>query len=64
MIFVKFVLLVLAIFVTLLWVTKLATDCVSASYGSLTKEDAEKDGILRIYLIAIISILWSIILII
>ena len=58
----KVILLMVAIFVTLLWFTKLITDCVSAMYGNnFSDENAQKDGILRIYMITIISILWPII---
>jgi hypothetical protein len=53
------------LFVTLLWVTKLITDCVSAMYGNdFSNETAQKDGLLRIYMIAIMSILWPIVIII
>lgn len=62
--FIKFILLVLAFFITLLWLTKLVTDCVSAMYGNnFSEESAQKDGILRLYMIAAMSILWSIIII-
>lgn len=62
--FIKFILLVLAFFITLLWLTKLVTDCVSAMYGNnFSEESAKKDGILRLYMIAAMSILWSIIII-
>ena len=65
MIFVKFILLVIALFVTLLWFTKLVTDCVSAIYSSnFSNESAEKDGILRLYMILVMSVLWSIIIVI
>jgi hypothetical protein len=62
MIYLKFVLFVFALFITLLWFTKLVTDCVSAIFGgNLSKENAEKDATLRIYMITIMSILWPII---
>ena len=62
MIVFKVILLMAAIFVTLLWFTKLITDCVSAMYGNnFSDENAQKDGILRIYMITIISFLWPII---
>jgi hypothetical protein len=62
MIVLKVILLMIAIFVTLLWFTKLITDCVSAMYGNnFSDENAQKDGILRIYMIFIISVLWPII---
>lgn len=62
MIVFKVILLMVAIFVTLLWFTKLITDCVSAMYGNnFSDENAQKDGILRIYMITIISVLWPII---
>lgn len=64
MVFIKFIVLFLAIFVTLLWFTKLVTDCVSAMYGSqFTDEEAKKDGVLRLYLITIMSILWPLVII-
>lgn len=57
--FLKFILLVLAFFVTLLWFTKLVTDCVSAMYGSnFSEESAQKDATLRMYMILAMSILW------
>lgn len=60
MVFIKFIVLFLAIFVTLLWFTKLVTDCVSAMYGKeFTDESAQKDGMLRLYMILSMSILWS-----
>ena len=52
----------LAFFVTLLWLTKLITDCVSAIFGNnFTEEGAKQDGLLRLYLIALMSILWPLI---
>lgn len=57
--FLKFILLVLAFFVTLLWFTKLVTDCVSAMYGgNFSEENAQKDATLRMYMIIAMSILW------
>lgn len=65
MIIVKGFLLMIAFFVTLLWITKLITDCVSAIFGNnFTDESAKQDGLLRIYLIALMSILWPLIIII
>jgi hypothetical protein len=62
MIVLKIILLMLSFFVTLLWLTKLVTDCVSAIYGSnFSEESAQKDGILRLYMIAAMSILWPLI---
>jgi hypothetical protein len=59
MIVLKIILLMLSFFVTLLWLTKLVTDCVSAMYGSnFSDEQAEKDGTLRLYMIIAMSILW------
>lgn len=56
---IKFIIMVLAFFVTLLWVTKLITDCVSTMYGSsYSPETAEKDAYARIYMILAMSILW------
>lgn len=64
MIIIKLILLIFAIFISLLWITKLITDCVSAIYGnSFSEESAKKDGMLRIYMIIIMSILWSIIIV-
>ena len=62
--FLKFILLVLAFFITLLLFTKLVTDCLSAMYGSsFSEESAQKDGLLRLYMIAAMSILWPLIII-
>ena len=64
MIIFKFILLVIALFITLLWITKLVTDCVSAIFGNnFSEEEAKKDGTLRVYMITIMSILWSLIII-
>ena len=61
----KLILLILAMFITLLWFTKLVTDCVSAMYGNQFSDDeAKKDGVLRLYMITAMSILWSIIIVI
>jgi hypothetical protein len=65
MLILKFILLVIALFITLLWITKLVTDCVSAMYGNdFSEEAAQKDGYVRLYMITLISILWSIIIVI
>ena len=62
MIIIKGFLLMLAFFVTLLWLTKLITDCVSAIFGNnFTEEGAKQDGLLRLYLIILMSILWPLI---
>jgi hypothetical protein len=62
MIILKCLLTMIALFVTLLFVTKTITDCVSAIYSNdFSDEDAQKDGVIRVYMIAIISILWPII---
>lgn len=64
MIIFKFTLLVIALFITLLWITKLVTDCVSAIFGNnFSEEEAKKDGTLRVYMITIMSVLWSLIII-
>lgn len=64
MVFIKFILLVIAFFVTLLWFTKLVTDCVSAMFGmSYSEESANKDGFLRLCMIFAMSILWSLVII-
>lgn len=60
MVIIKFIILVLAFFVTLLWITKLVTDCVSAIFGNnFSEEEANKDGIMRVYMIIAMSVLWS-----
>jgi hypothetical protein len=65
MVILKTILLIIAFFVSLLWITKLFTDCVSTMYGgNYSDEAAQQDGILRLYMIAIMSVLWSIIIII
>ena len=65
MIVVKLILLIIAMFTTLLWFTKLVTDCVSAMYGKqFSEEEAMQDGKIRLYFIIIMSILWSIIIVI
>jgi hypothetical protein len=65
MVILKAILLMIVLFVTLLWVTKLITDCVSAMYGgNFSEETAQRDGALRIYMIIIMSILWPIVIII
>ena len=62
MIFVKAILIIIALFITLLWVTKLITDCVYAMYGKdFSDESAQKDGVIRFYMIGLMSILWGII---
>ena len=64
MVIIKFIILVLAFFVTLLWITKLITDCVSAIYSSNFSDDtAKQDGLLRMYMIIAMSILWPLIII-
>jgi hypothetical protein len=65
MVILKAFLLMFVLFVTLLWVTKLITDCVSTMYGgNYSEESAQRDGVLRIYMITIMSILWPIVIII
>lgn len=62
MIFVKTILIIIALFITFLWITKLVTDCVAAMYGKdFSDESAQKDGVIRLYMIGVISILWGII---
>lgn len=62
MVILKTILLFISFFVSLLWVTKLVTDCVSAMYGNnFSDESAKKDGIIRLYLIVIMSIGWSLV---
>lgn len=56
----EFILFILAFFTTFLWISKLITDSVSAMNGArISDEDATKDGMVRIYLIAIASALWA-----
>ena len=65
MIILKLLLLIIAFFVTLLWVSKFITDCVSAIYGKdFSDESAQKDGIIRLILCLIMSIVWPLIIII
>lgn len=65
MVIIKTILIIIALFITLLWFTKLITDCVSAMYGNnFNEESAKKDGILRLYMIAIMSVLWALIIMI
>jgi hypothetical protein len=64
MIVVKFILYVLALFTTLLWATKMITDCVSAIYSqNFSDESAEKDGIIRLFMIGAIALFWSLIIV-
>jgi hypothetical protein len=64
MLILKFIVLVLAFFVTLLWLTKLVTDCVSFIFGAqLPDEQAKADGTFRIILIGLMSILWPLVII-
>ena len=65
MIIVKLILLIMAMFTTLLWFTKMVTDCVSAMYGKqFSDEEATLDGKIRLFLIILMSILWPIIIVI
>lgn len=65
MIILKFILLVITIFVTLLWVTKLMTDFASAFIGGLaTDEQRLRDASYRVILNFVMAILWSILIII
>lgn len=60
----KFILLMFAFFVTLLWFTKLVTDCVSTMFGGqFSEETAKADGLVRLYLIIAMSILWPLVII-
>lgn len=62
MILFKTILLIFAFFTTLLWISKFITDCVSAIYGKeFSDESAQKDGVIRLILIGIMSIIWPII---
>lgn len=64
MIILKLILLIIAIFTTLLWIMKLISDSIGTMYGGQTSdEDAQKDGVFRIYLITIMSVAWSLIII-
>lgn len=65
MIIFKTILLIFAFFITLLWISKFVTDCVSAIYGKeFSDESAQKDGVIRLILIGIMSVIWPIIIII
>lgn len=62
MIIIKIIVWILALASSLLWITKLITDCVSSIYGGpIPDETATNDALTRLYLIGIISLLWSII---
>lgn len=64
MLILKFIVLVLAFFVTLIWITKMVTDCVSFVFGAhISDEKATADGYFRVLLIGLMSILWSIVII-
>lgn len=65
MVILRFILWVLAFFTTLLWFTKLTTDCVSAMFGgSITTEQATTDGAIRVILVALMSIFWALVIMI
>ena len=65
MVIVKLILLILAFFVTLLWITKLMTDFASAFLGGAgTDEDRIRDASQRVILIMAMSVLWSILILI
>lgn len=65
MVILKLIILILAFFTTLLWFMKMISDCIGVAYGPQIPEDvAKKDGIFRLYLIAIMSVLWSLVIII
>lgn len=64
MLFLKFIILLLAFFFTLLWFTKLVIDITSLFTGGYSEENAEKDGIVRLITISLISILWTTLIII
>lgn len=60
MVILEFILLALAIFVTLLWVTKLTTDFASGFIGGLaTDEERIRDASYRVLLSIVMSILWT-----
>ena len=64
MIIIKFLLLVVAIFTSLLWVMKLAIDFASSILGGAkSNEENEGDAYYRILLIGVMSILWALIII-
>ena len=64
MLVLKFIILILAFFITFLWITKLVTDSVSAMNGSqFSEETAKADGVFRLYLIIAMSILWPLVII-
>lgn len=63
MVILRFILWVLAFFVTLLWISRLVTECVAAMFGQVSEEAAKADGLIRFYLIIIMSILWPIVII-
>lgn len=58
------ILWILAFFVTLLWFSKLVTDCASTMFGGqYSEETAKTDGLVRLYLIIAMSIFWPLIII-
>lgn len=64
MLILRFIILVIAFFVTLLWFTKLVTDSVSAMFGqNLSDDTAKADALARLYLIIAMSILWPLVII-
>lgn len=64
MIFLKAIVLICTIFVTLLWITKLLTDFAAAFMGSiLSNEERMKDAYYRIVLMGLMSVLWTILII-
>ena len=64
MVIIKLILLIIALFTTLLWVTKLMTDFATAFLGGLTDEERVRDASYRVILISIMAIVWSILIII
>lgn len=64
MILLNGILYMFAFFTTCLWITKLVTDCVSSIFGgNLSDEDANRDASIRVILIFLVSLFWTLIII-
>jgi hypothetical protein len=59
MVFLEILILMLALFVTLLCGTKLIIEIVSVINGSYNQKTAEKEGTLRFVLMLLMSIFWA-----
>ena len=60
----EIVLYILAFFTSLLWISKLTLDFVSAIFGgNFSDENAKKDGVIRLVLTFLVSLFWTLIII-